>query len=41
MSGFLLEKALQGGYREKIYLAIKLPSWLVTSGEDMDLYLSG
>jgi predicted aldo/keto reductase-like oxidoreductase len=40
MSGFLLGKVL-GGYRDKIYLAIKLPSWLVTSGEDMDLYLNG
>lgn len=40
MSEFLVGKALEGGYREKIYPATKLPSWLVKSREDMDRYLS-
>src|SRR5665647_615316 len=33
-------RALAGGYREKVHLATKLPSWLVQSREDMDKYLS-
>ena len=32
-------RALKNGYREKVYLATKLPSWLVKSREDMDKYL--
>jgi len=32
-------KALAGGYREKVNLATKLPSWLIKSREDMDRYL--
>ncbi len=32
-------RALSGGYREKVNLATKLPSWLITSREDMDKYL--
>lgn len=32
-------RALQGGYREKVNLATKLPSWLIKSREDMDRYL--
>ena len=32
-------RALQGGYREKVYLATKLPSWLIKSRADMDRYL--
>ena len=32
-------RALTGGYREKVHLATKLPSWLVKSREDMDKYL--
>ena len=32
-------RALAGGYREKVHLATKLPSWLVQSREDMDKYL--
>ncbi len=40
MSEFVIGKALQDGYREKVYLATKLPSWLVTSREDMDYYLN-
>lgn len=35
-----LAKALKNGYREKVYLATKLPSWLVQSGEDMDRFLN-
>ncbi len=33
-------KALKDGYREKVYLADKLPSWLIKSREDMDFYLN-
>jgi len=32
-------RALAGGYRDKVHLATKLPSWLITSREDMDKYL--
>ena len=32
-------KALEGGYRERVNLATKLPSWLVKSRGDMDRYL--
>ena len=32
-------RALSGGYREKVHLATKLPSWLIKSREDMDKYL--
>ncbi|MBN2219639.1 MAG: aldo/keto reductase [Kosmotogaceae bacterium] len=32
--------ALQDGYREKVNLATKLPSWLIKSREDMDYYLN-
>ena len=39
MSEFLVGKALQGSYREKVYLATKLPSWLIKSRGDMDCYL--
>jgi predicted aldo/keto reductase-like oxidoreductase len=31
--------ALLDGYREQVYLATKLPSWLITSRADMDRYL--
>jgi predicted aldo/keto reductase-like oxidoreductase len=34
-----LGKALKNGYRDRVYLATKLPSWLVHSREDMDRYL--
>ena len=33
-------KALKNGYREKVKLATKLPSWLIKSREDMDKYLN-
>lgn len=36
----LLGKALQGGYREKVKIATKLPTWLVKSREDMDSFLN-
>jgi predicted aldo/keto reductase-like oxidoreductase len=32
-------RALTEGYREKVHLATKLPSWLITSRQDMDAYL--
>lgn len=32
-------KALGEGYRDRVFLATKLPSWLITSREDMDRYL--
>jgi hypothetical protein len=32
-------KALRDGYREKVHLATKLPSWSIHSREDMDKYL--
>jgi predicted aldo/keto reductase-like oxidoreductase len=34
-----LGKALSKGYREKVHLATKLPSWLIQSRNDMDRYL--
>ena len=36
----LLGKALKDGYREKVKLATKLPSWMIKSREDMDVYLN-
>ncbi|MBO3444153.1 aldo/keto reductase [Clostridium sp. CCUG 7971] len=33
-------RALSEGYREKVKLATKLPTWLVKSREDMDKYLN-
>lgn len=35
-----LGRALQGGYREKVFVATKLPSWLIKSRADMDQYLN-
>ena len=35
-----LGRALAGGYREKVKLATKLPSWLIETREDMDKYLN-
>ena len=33
-------RALGDGYREKVNLATKLPSWMITSRKDMDRYLN-
>ena len=35
----ILGNALQDGYREKVKIATKLPTWLINSREDMDSYL--
>ena len=35
-----LGRALANGYREKVKVATKLPSWLVESHDDMDRYLN-
>lgn len=40
MSEPLVAKALKDGYREKVHLATKLPSWLIEKEEDMDDYLN-
>ncbi len=34
-----LGRALQGGYRERIRLATKMPTWMVKSADDFDRYL--
>jgi predicted aldo/keto reductase-like oxidoreductase len=39
-SEILVGKVLQDGYRKKIKLATKMPSWLVNSQQDMDKYLN-
>ncbi len=36
----LTAEVLRGGYRERVYLATKLPSWLINKSEDLDHYLS-
>ena len=33
-------KVLQNGYREKVMLASKLPSWYITTRADMDRFLN-
>jgi predicted aldo/keto reductase-like oxidoreductase len=38
-SEVLVGQALRGGYREKVRLATKLPSWLVQTADDFDKYL--
>jgi hypothetical protein len=40
MSEVFVGKALQNGYRDRVSLATKLPSWLIKSREDMDDYLN-
>ncbi|MDF2671845.1 MAG: Aldo/keto reductase [Clostridiales bacterium] len=39
-SELVLGQILKGGYREKVYLADKLPSWMVQTREDMDRLLN-
>lgn len=39
-SEFLVAKALREGYRDKVRLATKLPTWLVQSAADFDRYLN-
>jgi uncharacterized protein len=36
----LLGKALKGGYRDRVKVATKLPSWAIKDREDMDRYLA-
>lgn len=40
MSEVLTGKALQDGYREKVYLATKLPMWAMKSADDFDRILN-
>ncbi len=40
MSEPFVGRALQNGYRDKVSLATKLPSWLIKSRADMDFYLN-
>jgi uncharacterized protein len=35
----IVGSALQGGYRDRVKIATKLPTWLISSREDMDYYL--
>lgn len=39
-SELFVGRALKDGYREKVNLATKLPSWLIKTREDMDKYLN-
>jgi uncharacterized protein len=35
-----VSKVVKDGYREKVFIATKLPSWMIKSREDMDKYLN-
>ncbi len=35
-----LGRALADGYREKVKIATKLPSWMIKTREDMDVFLN-
>jgi len=35
----VIAEALKGGYREKVFIADKLPSWLIQKRTDMDKYI--
>jgi len=35
-----LARALRGGYRKRVHLATKMPSWLIDSRQDMNDYLN-
>jgi hypothetical protein len=39
-SELLVSKALKDGYRQRVKIATKLPSWLIKEPEDMDKYLN-
>ncbi|MDC7225962.1 MAG: aldo/keto reductase [Spirochaetales bacterium] len=39
MSEEIVGRVLEDGYREKVYIATKMPSWLVKGREDMDDFL--
>jgi predicted aldo/keto reductase-like oxidoreductase len=39
-SEIVLGKALQDGYRSRVKVATKLPSWMIKTREDMDRYLA-
>jgi len=39
-SEYLVGKALKDGYREKVRLAIKMPTWLIQKYQDFDRYLN-
>lgn len=40
LSEVILGKALQDGYRKKVKIATKLPTWMINCREDMDTYLN-
>ena len=39
-SEIFVGEALKNGYREKVKIATKLPSWLIKTRQDMDKYLN-
>ena len=40
LSEVLLGKALKGGYRDKVKIATKLPTWLINNRQEMDSFLT-